>query len=134
MRSLHAQASGLLMMLATADVFSRAHIALTAACTGAIVLAFAVWRLHGPRAWVDRIAVVTLATAAVFLWRASANMPQLNRDGLSGFSANDWLAPVVTFVMLSIYADLFPPSDERRFKQVRAAATIVAFAVNVVTI
>ena len=61
-------------------------------------------------------------------------MPQLNRDGLSGYSANDWLAPVITFVVLSVYADLFPPSNERRFAQVRAAATITAFVVNVVTI
>jgi hypothetical protein len=122
------------MIVATADVFSRSHIALTAGGTGVIVLVFAIWRLHGPRAWIDRVAVTILATAAVFLWRASANMPQLNRDGLSGFSANDWLAPAVTFVVLTVYADLFPPSDERRFRQVRAAATIAAFVVNVVTI
>jgi len=76
-----------------------------------------------------------LAGAAVYLERASANMPQLNRDGVSGYSANDWLAPVVvTFVVLSVYADLFPPSNERRFAQVRAAGTITAFVVNVVTI
>ena len=61
-------------------------------------------------------------------------MPQLNRDGLAGYSANDWLAPVVVFVVLSVYADLVPPSNERRFAQVRAAATIAAFVVNVVTI
>jgi hypothetical protein len=122
------------MIIAAADVFSRSHIALTAGCTGAIVFIIAVWRLHGPRAWIDRIAVTVLATATVFLWRASANLPQLNRDGLSGFSANDWLAPAVTYVVLSVYADLFPPPDERRFAQVRAAATITAFAVNVITI
>ena len=38
------------------------------------------------------------------------------------------------FDVLSVYADLFPPPDERRFAQVRAAATITAFAVNVITI
>jgi hypothetical protein len=122
------------MILAVADVFTRSHIAITAGCTGAIVLVFAVWRLHGPRAWIDRIAVTALAAGAVFLWRASANLPQLNRDGLSGFSANDWLAPAIVFVVLSVYADLFPPSDEHRYAQVRAAATITAFVVNVVTI
>jgi hypothetical protein len=61
-------------------------------------------------------------------------MPQLNRDGISGYSANDWLAPVVTFVVVTLYGDLFPPADERRFRQVRAAATLAAFVVNVVTI
>lgn len=116
------------------DTFSRTHIALTALCTGIIVLGFAIWRLHGQRAWIARLTITVLVTAAVFLWRASANMPQLNRDGLAGYSANDWLAPVVIFVVLSVYADLFPPTDARRFAQVRAAATITAFAVNIITI
>jgi Co/Zn/Cd efflux system component len=47
-------------------------------------------------------------------------MPQLNRDGLEGFSANDWLAPVIVYVTLSVYAALNPPDDARRFAQVRA--------------
>jgi hypothetical protein len=122
------------VIIAVADVFSRSHIALTGAVTGVIVLGFAIWRLQGTRAWVDRIAIALLAGLAVFLYRTSANLPQLNRDGLSGYSANDWLAPVVVFVVLTLYADLFPPPDARRFKQVRAAATITAFAVNVITI
>jgi hypothetical protein len=80
------------------------------------------------------VAVGVLSGIAVYLWRASANMPQLNNDGLSGYSANDWLAPVIVFVVLSIYADLIPPTNPRRFRQVRAASTVVAFAVNVITI
>ena len=72
--------------------------------------------------------------AAVLLWRISANMPQLNDDGLPGFSANDWLAPVVTYVALSAYADLRAPADPRRFAQTRALATVAARVVNVVTI
>src|SRR6266849_221611 len=98
-------------MAAFPDTFSHAHIAATAATTGAIC-----------------------AGIAVYLLRASANMPQLNNDGIQGFSANDWLAPAIVFVVLSVYADLFPPPDPRRFRQVRAAATITAFAVNVITI
>ena len=106
----------------SSDVFTRAHIALTAGATGVIVLGF------------TRFIVSLLAAAAVFLWRVSANMPQLNRDGLSGYAANDWLAPVVTYVVLSVYADLFPPESPRRFAQVRAAATVTVFVVNVITI
>jgi hypothetical protein len=122
-------------MIATqVDVFTRAHTAFTGSVTGVLVLAVAIWRLHGTRAWIDRIAIALLAGLAVFLYRTSANMPQLNRDGLSGYSANDWLAPVVVFAVLTVYADLFPPADPRRFRQVRAAATITAFAVNVITI
>jgi hypothetical protein len=75
-----------------------------------------------------------LAAASVFLFRISANMPQLNDDGLPGFSANDWLAPVATFVFLSVYADLRQPADPRRFGEVRALATVASLIVNVVTI
>ena len=117
-----------------ADVFTHAHIAFTAACTGVVSLGVAVWRFQGRRRWLDALTVAVLVTGAVFLWRASANMPQLNNDGLPGYSANDWLAPAITFIVLSVYADLFPPTDQRRFAQVRAAATFAAFAINVITI
>jgi hypothetical protein len=121
-------------VLAANDPFSHAHIASTAAITGVICAAIGVWRLSGKRRVVLGLVVGVLAGLAVYFWRASANMPQLNNDGLSGYSANDWLAPVIVFVVLSVYADLIPPADPRRFRQVRAAATIVAFAVNVITI
>jgi hypothetical protein len=121
-------------VVAVADTFSHAHIAATAVTTGVICAAIGVWRLTGRRRVVSGLIVGVLAGLAVFLWRASANMPQLNNDGLSGYSANDWLAPVIVFVVLTVYSDLVPPSDPRRFRQVRALATIVAFAVNVITI
>lgn len=117
-----------------ADTFSHAHIAATAATAGILTAGIGAWRLPGPRRVVAGLIVGVVAGAAVYLWRASANMPQLNDDGLPGYSANDWLAPAIVFVALSVYADLFPPPDPRRFGQVRAAATIVALAVNVITI
>ena len=119
---------------ATSDVFSHAHIALTAACSAVIAFVMGIWRFQGRRTWVDALIVGVLVAGAVYLWRASANMPQLNDDGIAGYSANDWLAPAITYITLSVYADLFPPADHRRFAQVRAAATIAAFAVNVITI
>jgi hypothetical protein len=118
---------------ASTITFSAAHIALTAAITGVIALATAIWRL--PRdAWIDIAAVAILSTASVLLWRLSANMPQLNDDGLPGFSANDWAAPVLTYLFLSLYADIRPPADPRRYAQTRALATLASLAVNVVTI
>jgi hypothetical protein len=113
--------------------FGVGHIAATAAVTATLALAAAAWRL--PRTMlIDQLAVAVLSFAAVLLWRLSANMPQLNNDGLPGFSANDWLAPVLTYIVLSGYADLRAPADPRRFSQTRALATIAALAVNVVTI
>ena len=114
-------------------MFGTVHILLTAAITGVIALAIGFWRL--PRArWLDILAVAVLSGAAVFLWRLSANMPQLNDDGLPGFSANDWAAPALTYLVLSGYADLRPPADPTRFRQVRALVTLGALAVNVITI
>jgi hypothetical protein len=47
-------------------------------------------------------------------------MPQLNRDGLREFSANDWLAPVVTFVFLSVYGALRRDGEDRAFARAKA--------------
>ena len=113
--------------------FTTLHIALTALTVALLTLAVAVWRLRRP-AWRQALVVALLSGAAVFQWRLSANLPQLNDDGLPGFSANDWAAPVVTYIVLSCYADLRPPPDQARYKQVRALATVVALAVNVITI
>src|SRR3954452_6298304 len=84
-------------LAAAASTFGVGHIAVTAAITAALALAAAAWRL--PRTMlVDQLAVAVLGFVAALLWRWSANMPQLNDDGLPGFSANDWLAPVLTYV------------------------------------
>jgi hypothetical protein len=115
------------------QVFSHAHIAVTAAVTGLLALAGAWWRLPH-RAWDDVAAIAVLSASSVYLWRASANMPQLNGDGLPGFSASDWLAPVITYLFLGLYAQARPPADPRRYGQARALATIASLAVNVITI
>jgi hypothetical protein len=113
-------------------IFSTAHIVLTAAITTVFAAGAAFWRLQ--RTWLEVLAVALLGGAAVFLWRLSANMPQLNDDGLPGFSANDWAAPMLVFVFLTIYADLRTPADPRRYRQARALVTLAALAVNVITI
>jgi hypothetical protein len=117
------------------QVFTTSHIAATAAISGGLVLVAALL-LARPRegAVVESLLVGVLTAAAVFLWRKSANLPQLNDDGLSGFSANDWLAPVLTFVWLAVYRCLHPPADDRRYGRAMAVATIIALAVNVITI
>jgi len=113
--------------------FSTGHILLTAALVAVLTGAAAWWRLPR-RAWTDVAAVALLAGAAVFLWRISANKPQLNDDGLPAFSANDWAAPILTYVSLAVYADLRPPADPARYRQVQALAFLIALTVDVVTI
>jgi hypothetical protein len=113
--------------------FGTVHILLTAAIVAALTAAVALWRLPG-QARRQALLVALLAGAAVFLWRISANKPQLNDDGLPGCSANDWAAPILTYLTLTCYADLRPPPDPARFGHVRALAFAIVVAVNVITI
>jgi hypothetical protein len=121
-------------LLATAGVFTTSHIAATAAITGGLALVLALVILGRRAGLADSIAIGVVAAAAVFLWRKSANMPQLNDDGLPPFSANDWLAPVITFMLLGLFGAVRRPRNMRRFAQACAGAVVVAFAVNVITI
>lgn len=107
---------------ATGATFSVAHITLTAVITAALAFAGAVWRLPRRTAagLTDVAVVAVLAFASVLLWRWSANMPPLNADGLQGFSANDWAAPILTYVLLGLYVDVRPPADPHRYGQTRA--------------
>jgi len=122
------------MVLGTAAVFTTAHIAATALITGGVTLVAGLLVRGFRHGLADSVAIAILAAAAVFLWRKSANMPQLNTDGLSPFSANDWLAPTLTYVVLGLYAAIRRPSNDRRFAQIRVLAVLSAFIVNVVTI
>ena len=127
------------MIVVAGDTFTHLHIAGTAAATELLVAALGIWLLAGRLRVLEalaagHLAAGTISALAVYLFRASANMPQLNNDGIAGYSANDWLAPVAVFVALSLYADLHPPANPRRYHQLRAAATIIAFAINVITI
>jgi hypothetical protein len=117
-----------------AGVFTTTHIAVTALVSGLIALVGGLLLLGHRSGFAESVAIGVLSGLAVFLWRKSANMPQLNTDGLNGFSANDWLAPVITFVVLSLYATVRRARDDRRFAQTVAIAVLAAFVVNVVTI
>jgi hypothetical protein len=122
------------LTLATSSIFSTGHIALTGLLSGLLAAAVALLWLRDEHRLLDTLAVGILTAAAVFLLRKSANMPQLNDDGLSGFSANDWLAPTVTYVVLGVYGAVRAPTEERRYQQARAAATMIALVIDVVTI
>ncbi len=122
------------MLTLASSVFSTSHIALTGAISGVLAAAFGLFWLRGEHRILDSLALGLLTAAAVFLLRKSANMPQLNDDGLSGFSANDWLGPSVTYVVLGIYGAIRRPTETKRYQQARAAATAIALAVNVLTI
>jgi hypothetical protein len=122
------------LLVASTAGFTTVHIAATAAITGAVALVAGVLVLGRRRGLAESVAIAILSAGAVFLWRKSANMPQLNNDGLPPFSANDWLAPMLTYVVLGMYAAVRPTSNDRRLAQARALAVLGAFIVNVITI
>jgi len=116
----------------TGEVFSAAHILIVAAISGVLGGAVTWWRT-GRRS--DGLAVAILSFAATALWRTSANLPQLNTDGLPMFSANDWAAPLLTFVFLRAYALARPAAHETpAFGQATVYASLIAVAVNVIGI
>jgi len=119
--------------MADPGTFTVLHIAVTAVVTAAVGVPVVLWRLR-PTYRAEAVALAVLAGAAVFAWRLNANMPALNNDGAAPFSANDWAAPVLVYVVLGCYAGLRPPADDRRFGQVRAALTLISLAVCVITI
>lgn len=71
---------------------------------------------------------------SIFAWRLSGNIPELNEDPIGALSPNDWLCPVVTYVVLGIYGAFALPANLPGWQRSRAALAIVSFAVNVVTI
>jgi len=121
-------------LIASTAGFGTAHIAATAAISGAVPLLGASSCSDASVGWLKASRSRSSRRGRVFLRRKSANMPQLSNDGLPPFSANDWLAPTLTYVVLGLYASVRPTSNDRRFAQARALAVLGAFIVNVVTI
>ncbi len=60
--------------------------------------------------------------------------PQLNDDPIPLFSPNDLLCPIVTYVLLSLYAAFTRPANVARWERTRAWLTLVSFVVNVLFI
>lgn len=113
------------------ETFSSVHIAVTAALTALVSVPVAAFAL---RSLSRSVEVAVLAGLATLGWRLAANVDALNRDGTPWVSGNDALAPIITYVLLGMYAAFRPPSDARRFEQTRVAVSAIAFVVNVVAI
>ena len=114
-------------------MFALWQILLTAGLTAAGGLALLRWRLSALSVW-ESVSLSLLAGVSVALSRLAGNVPLLNDDPIGGLSPNDFLAPVVTYVGLALYADLRGRSTETVMARARAWLVIVAFLVNVFTI
>ena len=106
-----------------------------AVATVAAGLVLLVWRRGARGRLVPEVAAPALvAGLSVLLWRAAGNVATLNDDPIPGVSPNDVLCPVVTYVALGVYGAFRRPSDQVGWERRRATLTLVALAVNVVTI
>jgi 4-hydroxybenzoate polyprenyltransferase len=107
--------------------------ALSAAGSSAIVLLF--FQLRLKTISVLEVVLLTLVVGvSVLVGRLVCNISLLNNDPISGFSPNDLLCPMLTFVMLEIFMGLHPLKQAKAWLRLRALLVLVSFAVNVLTI
>src|SRR5262249_51015121 len=100
-----------------------------------LVLVFASRRLRlASLTTAQSVAASAVVGLSVLVWRLSGNVPQLNEDPSGVFSPNDWICPVVTYVLLGMYAAFGLPPNLPGWQRSRAVLTGVSFIVNVVTI
>ena len=107
--------------------------ALTAAGSSAVVLLVAHVRFKVVTA-LEVLLLTAVVGLSVFAGRLTCNVPVLNDDPVSGFSPNDFLCPMLTFVMLEVFTGLLPLEKPVFWPRVRAGLVLVSFAVNVLTI
>jgi hypothetical protein len=117
-------------------VFPLWHIALTSAIGfAASFVVLWVWGKRSGSVLTHEMAAVSLVVAlSIIAWRLAGNVAQLNDDPVPPFSPNDLLCPVLTYVLLGVYAGFRPPADQSRWQRARALLTIVSLLVNVITI
>lgn len=107
--------------------------ALTAAGVSAVVLLFFHLRLKTISAL--SVMLLTLVVGgSVFVGRLVCNIAPLNNDPVSGFSPNDLLCPMLSFVMLEVLIGLRPLEQEKVWSRLRALLVLISFVVNVLTI
>ena len=118
------------------SVFPLWHITLTATIGfAASFVALWAWGKRSGSMLTRELAAVSLVVAlSIIAWRLAGNVAQLNDDPVPPFSPNDLLCPLVTYVLLGVYAGFRPPADQSRWERARALLTIVSLLVNVITI
>src|SRR5437016_2226283 len=89
---------------------------------------------HQATDWRSAAILSALVGLSILVWRLGANVPQLNDDPIPVTSPNDVLCPVVTYVVLGVYAGLAKLTDSTRVQRDRAVLTVISLVVNIVTI
>jgi hypothetical protein len=68
-----------------------------------VLLIYGRWGRGLAMAQRQRLVLAVLAGGSIMAWRLSGNIPDLNDDPAGLLSPNDWLCPMLTFVVLSLY-------------------------------
>jgi hypothetical protein len=118
--------------------FSFGQIALSA-LVGAVVSfgvvwSYGRWSKAAALTAAESVLIAVLAGLSILVWRLAGNTQPLNDDPLPLVSPNDVLCPVLTYVILGLYADVRRGVDRPGWGRVRALLTIASLIVNVVTI
>lgn len=123
-------------MTAPPVVFPLWHIALTAAITAVITLVVTWWmsRSRSALSGFDLVLIALVAGGSVFLWRAAGNVPALNNDPIPATSPNDVLCPLVTYLLVGMYAAFRPQIPQDSFERLRVWIAIISLLVNIITI
>jgi hypothetical protein len=117
------------------SVFSVEKILLTALIAMAVSWVFLFLRRRSGTLAVGELVILGLLVSfSVFAWRMVGNVAPLNNDPIPPFSPNDVLCPMITYVLLGIYATFRPPADLGQWEKTRAWLTMVSLVVNVVFI
>jgi hypothetical protein len=119
-----------------ASIFSVEKITLTAAIAlvGSLVLLLFIHRRSDTFSMGQLIILAVIVGFSVLAWRMAGNVAQLNDDPIPPVSPNDLLCPVVTYVLLGLYAAFRRPTDLAQWEKTRALLTLVSFVANVLFI
>jgi hypothetical protein len=82
----------------------------------------------------ESVIVAVLAGLSILVWRLAGNTQSLNDDPIPLVSPNDVLCPILTYVVLGLYADVSRAVDRPAWGRLRALLTITSLIVNIVTI
>lgn len=114
-------------------VFPLWHVALTALVAALASLVLLRWRFPEISAR-DAILTSIVVGVSVLGWRLAGNVGPLNEDPIPPVIPNDVLAPMATYVLLSVYAGFRYRTPSARWPLVVAWLAVISFVANVVVI
>jgi hypothetical protein len=118
--------------------FSFGQIALSAligaVLSFVVVWSYGRWSKEAALTATESVIIAVLVGLSILVWRLAGNTPPLNDDPIAFVSPNDVLCPVLTYVILGLYAGVRRAGDRPGWGRVRALLTITSLIVNVVTI